>query len=351
MEEKNFNKKVKEKEELEKSEKESHERLKDTFCFDGKYKEYGFVDYSWYQKYKEYLNDLIDGKRNDIFHFDPKDAEIKTEKKIFCFKKNIYDLDFIVNFQLVTENLIKLILKNFKKANKINNFLFDAIIGGQCIIIMDYKRKCNYITFYEENKENQIDFWLNIENKIQWKTHLNLILNNNLLFYMGIINFKYNDEKKDIFDEKGKNIGFIIINCDSNRSIFLDSLKKRNLSNIQYQQLKNKQIINIELISKPISILASLSLFKEFINELPSYSQNYKYEKAKLLFDFYKKFPCMNHDREMKSISGLISINADIIDTFLEIIKFIDDEFLEINSIKEEKPKFNSSDENNEKID
>ena len=86
MDETNFYKKVEEKEELENSEKEIHESLKNSFCFDGKYKKYGLVDYSWYQKYKQYLFELIDGKRNDIFDFDPKDAEIKRENKLFCFK-------------------------------------------------------------------------------------------------------------------------------------------------------------------------------------------------------------------------------------------------------------------------
>ena len=48
----------------------------------------------------------------------------------------------------------------------------------------------NYITFYEENTNNNIDFFLIIEDKNQIKKHLNLILNNNLWFYLGLINIK-----------------------------------------------------------------------------------------------------------------------------------------------------------------
>ena len=57
------------------------------------------------------------------------------------------------------------------------------------------------------------------------------------------------------------------------------------------------------------------------------------------------KFPSMNHDKEMKSISGLISINANIIKTLIEVVNYIDEEYLEINSIKEKDLTIINSDE------
>ena len=110
MDVQDFYKKVKEKEELEKSEKEINEKLKNSFNFDGNYKKYGLLDYSWYKIYKDYLFDLINGKRNDIFYYDLKDFEVKIEKKIFCFIDNNYTFNFIINFQLVTTKFIELIL-------------------------------------------------------------------------------------------------------------------------------------------------------------------------------------------------------------------------------------------------
>ena len=41
-----------------------------------------------------------------------------------------------------------------------------------------------------------------IRDEEERKNHLNWILNNNLFFYLGIINFNYNDIRKDIFDDK-----------------------------------------------------------------------------------------------------------------------------------------------------
>ena len=110
MDELNFNKKVKEKEELEKSEKEIQEKLNDVFYYDGNnrnYKKYGLLDYFWYQKYKDYLFNLINGKTNDIFHFEFKEVDLKVENKFFCFinQNQNYNYNFIINFKLVTQNL------------------------------------------------------------------------------------------------------------------------------------------------------------------------------------------------------------------------------------------------------
>ena len=42
--------------------------------------------------------------------------------------------------------------------------LRDVTIGGKCMIRRDRKGVSNnYMTFYEENKPNNVDFWLNIE--------------------------------------------------------------------------------------------------------------------------------------------------------------------------------------------
>ena len=337
--------KKKEYEELLKSEKEIKESLKNFNYFEGNYKIYGLVDHSWYQNYKTYLSQLLNGKRYDRFIFNKKEAEVKLEKKMYY---RYFSFNFLNNFELVTQNFITLLFKNYGQDNpKINAFLFYIIIGGECIIIRDSNKRDIYITYYEDNKSIKLDFWLLFEDEKQKKLHLNLILTYNLWHYLGIINFNYNDEKKDIFDCKGKKIGFFFVNCDEKRSKFLDSLKKVKLINsTQYQQVKKSTIINIELIPKIISALASLSLFNEFKNELFSYSKDNRYQIVKLFVNFFMKFPNMNHDNETRAISGLLIINADMNQTLIEIVNLINEEYLKINSIKESNQKVNAYDEN-----
>ena len=353
-----FQQKGKEKEQLYKSEKEIHNKLQESFYFDGHFKKYGLLDRSWYQKYKQYLSELTSGKRNDIFHFKFSDARIKTEEKTYCFIDENFGFNFIKNFQLITDNFQILFkenfrkfvenanLKNQKKLNIYDIFLYDIIIGGHCMICRDKNKRDIYITAYEENKANNIDFWLMINDEQQRNYHLNLILNNNLWYYLGIINLNCYDEKKDIFDDKGNNIGFFLINCDTNRINDLDLMTNKNLiNNNQYQQSKDTKIINIELIPKIISVLACLSVFKEFKDELLFYSKNNKYNTVKLFVDFYTKFPNNYHYQEMKAISGLITLNASIFKTLTDIEYFINREHFEINSIEKE-PKINDYDEN-----
>ena len=164
-------------------------------AFNGTYKNFGLLDYSWYIKYKTYLNDLLTGKTNKIYTFIKEDIDIKTEIKIYCFGNENRSFSFVSNFVLVTEKLISIISIN----NNIDlkKMIYSILIGGQCMIRLDrYVPKDNYITFYEDNTNNNIDFWLMIEDKQQRIKHLNIILNNNLWYYLGLINFDYQDKKK-----------------------------------------------------------------------------------------------------------------------------------------------------------
>ena len=335
-------------EELIKSETEIKESLKNFTYFEGNYKFYGLLDHIWYQNYKKYLIDALNGKNKKQFFFLRDEAAVKTEKKLFCFIEKNFSFNFITNFELVTSEFIHLLLKNNREIKpKLNEFLFYIIIGGESMIRQDSHNGRNiYISYYKENQTNKIDFWLCFEeeDEEQKKLHLNLILTYNLWHYLELINFNYNDGKKDIYNEKGKKIGFLVNNCEEKRSIYLDSLKKEKLKNSSFQQIT--KIINIELIPKTISVLACLSLFKEFQNELILYSKDNRYKIAKSLIDFYMKFPNANHDNETTAISGLLSINANMKKTLIEIANFINDEFFEINSIKEKEPKIIDSDEN-----
>ena len=341
----------KEYDELCESEKEIKEGLKNIKYFEGNFNYYGLLDHSWYQNYKKYLLDLLSGKQLEKLIFIKNDARVKSEKKMFCFIKQNknFEFNFIKDFELVTYKYLSFLFQNYGFRNlEVNIFLFYIMIGGECMICGDARNKRDiYITYYEENKNNKLDFWLFFEDEEQKKLHLNLILTYNLWHYLGIINFNYNDEKKDIFDDKGKKVGFLVNNCEQKRSLYLDKLKKENLVNsTQYQQVKRSTIINIELIPKTISILSCLSLFNEFQNELFSYSKDNRYQTAKLLVNFYTKFQKMNLDNETNAISGLLTINATLSQTLTEIINLINEEYFEINKEIEKDPKINDYDEN-----
>ena len=207
-----------------------------------------------------------------------------------------------------------------------------------------------YITFYEENKKNNIDFWLSIENEKERKKHLNLILSSNLFVYLELINFNYNDDKKEIFDDEGNKVGFFIRNCEINRSKYLLEIKSKYLGNNfnEYKNLKlqEKNMVNIELIPKVNSILICLNLFNELVNEIYNYSQKNNFKITKYYADFFQAFRMTNdYDKEIKAISGPLSLDENIHIIFNEIINSIDNEFCENLNI-EINPKIEDLDEN-----
>ena len=301
------------------SEREIKQALQNPTYFDGNYTKYALLDYEWYKKYKQYLFNLVNKHKNEKFNYDINALEAKTEEKIFCFinEKNESDeFNFISDFVLVTEQFINSLSYNFNKIDKklLLNEMRDIMVGGNCIIRKNRTgNSYNYITFYEENKSNNIDFWLMIKDKKQRESHLNFILNNNLWYYLGFINFNYHDEQKEIYDENGNKIGLFYRNCDSERSKFLDDMKNNNLNNNHhYQQIKATIFVNIELIPKVNSILACLSSFKELTSDLINYSKDNRFKIIKLFANFFNLYPNNNCYNEIKSISGLLLLNKDI---------------------------------------
>ena len=232
------------------SEDEIKQNLEKNIIFNGSYKRYGLVNNKWYQKYK---NHLLNDKRNNNFYLDISELNTKSEKKIFCYLGDDYSFDFISNFVVVTEKFINSLSKSFYLKNELKHTISQVLIGGFCIIRRDSGDEyTNYITFYEENKDNNIDFFLIINNKEQNKKHLNLILNNNLWFYLELINFYYTDVEKEIFDDKGKKIGYFICNCELDRSKFLYNKKKEyiNIHYKEFNQFMQNNNANIEMIPK-----------------------------------------------------------------------------------------------------
>ena len=335
----------KEFEELIKSEQGIKDNIKKNIMFNGNYDSFGILDYDWYIKYKTFLNVFLAGNTNEEFIYKYKEIDVKTEKKTHCFGRKNRSFNFICKFVLVSKNLLKLITK---KLDYERDMSYHVIIGGQCMICRDPSGpEDNYITYYEENKGNNIDFWLSMEDEKERKKHLNIILNFNLWYYLGLINFDFKDIKKDIYNDKGKKIGHFFINCDSKRSEFFNQMTisyiNQNLQN--YQTFKANNKINIEHISKIYSILVCLANFKEFVNELYQYYQNNNFNIVKSLVNFFRIFQTRNRYNEIDSIYGLFSIDENIQFYLEEIFDLIGKEF-EDNLKIEQNPKIADSDEN-----
>ena len=72
-----------------------------------------------------------------------------------------------------------------------------------------------YITLYNGKKKkfnNNIDYFLRIEDREELDKNLNYILKNNIWNYFKEINYSYKDEYKRIINSEGKKIGFLVLN-------------------------------------------------------------------------------------------------------------------------------------------
>ena len=72
-----------------------------------------------------------------------------------------------------------------------------------------------YITLYNEKNEkfnNNIDYFLRIDDREELDNNLNYILKNNIWNYFKEINYSYKDEYKRIINSEGKKIGYLVLN-------------------------------------------------------------------------------------------------------------------------------------------
>ena len=143
--------KKKEYEELCRSEKEIKDSLGNPNNFDGKYKKYYLLNNNWYQEYKKYLIDLCFGKSFQKYNYNVNSLKLDREQKIYCFINKNYTFDFIINYMIVTENFVNLLLDNFdieEEKDVIYKNKWNIIIGSQCIIINDQQyHNTTYITY------------------------------------------------------------------------------------------------------------------------------------------------------------------------------------------------------------
>ena len=131
--------------------------------------------------------------------------------------------------------------KNKEDKNYIKNNLHNIIIGGECIIKRDFRGVApySYIILYKENKNNNIDYILQIEDKKEREEARDYILKNTIWNYLKKIEFKEDDEYKEIYNNNKIIIGYIVRNGTTERLKEIKHLEKENFFRLN-NKLQNK---------------------------------------------------------------------------------------------------------------
>ena len=282
------------------------------------FKKYGLLNKDWLEEYKSTLF----GKKlnNNIFQFEK--ISPNFDKKFTQIDKKLYSLSVPNNFVVVTEYLIKLISENFDDENKDKRqeLLFDAIIGGECIIFKNSKNdNIHFISLYGQNNNiynynKNVDFIFIYFNKDEIEKRINFIMENTIsnFFVSNGIN-KENKNVQMIKDNENKLIAQIISNKYFNPSETFYMLYNENMLN-----LANPNTYNIYKL-KPI--LICLYQFKNLMEELDKYSNN-KNIITKLFVEFLHNFnnideitiKFQNHFKDILEKQNYKDIISEIID-------------------------------------
>ena len=280
------------------------------------FKKYCLLDKNWVKKYKIFLNESIRDENKKYYLFDYKSIIIKKEhKEIFNGK---YSFDLPINFTLVKEEFINIISKHLTKIEKQSIRYFNIIIGGNCLIMNDYKKESYfyaYITLYNEeikDFDNNIDFILRINDKEEMKKAINSILTKNIWNYFKELNFDYKEVKYKTLKKYKYSIDFIerIVDINKINKIYNANIKQIKNGKIMTQIFKKKQIEDEhnKITHKINSFLYCLYQIKE-LEKIINQNDNNN-EISKLFIDFYQNF-------EKKELYN----NNQIIQFFLKSIK------------------------------
>ena len=250
------------------------------------YKIYYLLDKNWVEEYKNLISNNNIKERKNLLKVSL--IKIKIEKKDFTYVHKSFRFDFPCNFALVTENFIDLLCKNFneKEQRKLKGIPFKIIIGGKCLIMKDQSNENTpfaYITLYNEKKSkynNNIDYFLKIDDRKELDKNINYILKNNIWDYFKAINYSYKDEYKIILNSERKKIGYLVLNNEDIKQI--EEIYNYIKENINIRMNKNE--MNDIKIDKFYSFLLCLYNNKDFYNNLKLYFTNKKI--IKILIDF-----------------------------------------------------------------
>ena len=309
------------------------------------FKKYRLLNKDWVDKFKKLYND-----KNYKSLLNINSIPKKNEDKDFTYIKSNFGFSLPTNFTLATQIFIDLLSKYFKQKDQIRlqKGFFDIIIGGQCLIMKDFKQKSNYtfvyITLYNEEKEDfshEIDFFIYITDNEFMKKTLNLILTTNIWNFFKKIKYNYKEEFKIFKSSEGNKIGYIVRNNsignidEINRSLKNIEVKMPEPKNMEHNknEIKNN-LNNIKaniIVNKLNSILFCIYQIKEqLFGYLINSNKNKNLQLSKLLIYFYvyyKKNSKYNN-KISEDISNILNLNNnnDYKSIISEILEKLDNE-------------------------
>ena len=150
------------------------------------------------------------------------DLIMKIEDKNFRNINKKFNFSFPSNFMFINQDFLDVINDYIdKEYSKHLRTIFNTVVGGDCLIMKNPNYKNDdypfrYIVLYSEineNKGNEINFFLFIKDKNERDNADNYILTNDLWNYFKKINYDYKEEHIKIKNEKGEEIGYIVRCC------------------------------------------------------------------------------------------------------------------------------------------
>ena len=279
-------------------EKDIKKELNNNNVSSKKYMPYCLISHYILEKFPFLLNEYFDSNCLKGINFDNKYLIKKIEEKDFRYINERFAFSFPSNFIFINEDFM-IVIRNYVSEEKYRKRLytvFDIIIGGDCMILTNSKQNHSsrsnnyrYITLYnelKENKGNEIDFFLYINDDKKLEKLVEYILENNIWKFFEKVEYNYKDEYKKI-DIKGNSTLYIVRNSDIDRIESFINKNNNSLNNIQSippkkqfhnfnfnkneQTLENKIILSIPEDNKKIEIKNSLKKSvdsKEAINAL-----------------------------------------------------------------------------------
>ena len=296
------------------------------------FQKYGLISTQWYQYYIYFIfNPKLESNykyKEQLFKYEL--LHPKNDKRDYSYLEGIGIFNFPSNFIFVTENFMSLISDNFpdNEKNKVKSYLSTVLIGGECIIMRDFKKEVTrsmYIIIYEENKgnvSNNIDFILKYKDYNDLQNACKFILENNVWIFLKNIDFSEDKDEKEIKNEDDQIIGYIIRNGE---------IKRKDEIKLMQKMIGEDNKITKNIIPKFDSILNCLLLSNIFIQELSKFCTD---NNNKITKTFIESFQNFKFDK-IKSIFS-ISIKIDKFDyIFYEIFEKLDSELSKEKENKE----------------
>ena len=252
------------------------------------YKVYYLLDNKWVEDYKYLISNKKYKESKNLL----KVSLIlkKDEDKDFTYVHKSFGFSFPCNFALVTQNFIDLLCKNFseKEQNQLKGESFKIIIGGKCLIMKEQDNENSsfaYITLYNEKKgkfNNNIDYFLEINDRKELNKNLNYILKSNIWNYFKALNYSYRDEYAKIINSQRIKIGYLVLNNSYIKQIEEIYNYMQEKINIRMNANQMKDI----KFDKIYSFLLCLYNIKDLNNNLSKYYNDKNKIIIKMLIDF-----------------------------------------------------------------